>query len=136
MGLAPLFTSDHVCSLAQYIYVLGLAVEFPQVATNFVPWNGIPSWFLFSGMVWNRIPSVCFYFCSTVRNSKHFSPLRSGSERNSESFLFRGTAGILQEQTQLFRQFRLRGIIFLLEMPTLICTWHAHSTPTISNVYY
>ncbi len=38
-------------------------------------------------------PSVCFYFHSTVQNSKHFSPLRSGSERNSEIFLFRGTFG-------------------------------------------
>jgi hypothetical protein len=29
-------------------------------------------------------------FFSTERNSKHFSPLRNGSERNFESFLFRG----------------------------------------------
>ncbi len=41
-------------------------------------------------MLGNRIPRVCFYFFSTDRNFEHFSPLRNGSERNSESFLFRG----------------------------------------------
>jgi hypothetical protein len=34
------------------------------------------------------------YFCSTARNSELFSLPRKGSERNSESLLFRGTAGI------------------------------------------
>ncbi len=84
--------------------------------------NRIPSCSIFRGMVQNGIPSVCFYFCSTERNftlfffrrmvqtgiprvcfyncsmaqnSKHFSPLRNGSEGNSESFLFCGIAGIL-----------------------------------------
>ncbi len=41
-------------------------------------------------MLRNGIPRVCFYFFSTERNSEHFSPLRSGSELNFESFLFRG----------------------------------------------
>ena len=41
--------------------------------------------FLFRGMVWNGIPRVCFYFCSTERNSGLFSlPLKS-SKGNSES---------------------------------------------------
>jgi hypothetical protein len=42
----------------------------------------------------NGIPSICFYFCSTERNSELFSLPRNGSERNSESlilFLFHGT---------------------------------------------
>jgi hypothetical protein len=45
-------------------------------------------------MVRNGIPRVCFYFCSTERNSVFFSLPRKGSERNSESmllFLFHGT---------------------------------------------
>jgi hypothetical protein len=78
--------------------------------------NGIPSWFLFRVMVWNIIPSVCFYFCFTVQNSKHFSPLRSGSERNSDSFLFRGTAGIPPEQTGCSVNSVFRGIYFLSEI--------------------
>jgi hypothetical protein len=41
-------------------------------------------------MLRNGIPRVCFYFFSMERNSEHFCPLRNGSERNSESFLFRG----------------------------------------------
>jgi hypothetical protein len=41
-------------------------------------------------MLRNRIPGVCFYVFSTEWNTEHFSPLRNGSERNSESFLFRG----------------------------------------------
>ncbi len=49
---------------------------------------------VFRGMIWNGIPSVCFYFCSTERNSKFFSLPRKDSERNCKSFLFRGTAGI------------------------------------------
>jgi hypothetical protein len=48
--------------------------------------NGLPSCFLFRGMVRNRIQRVCFYVCSTKRNSELFSLLRNGSERNSESF--------------------------------------------------
>jgi hypothetical protein len=98
--------------------------EFREFFSIFVPRNGIPSCFLFRGIVLSRIPSVCFYFCSTernselfslprngsernseslllfcciVHNSEHFSPLRNCSERNFESFLFRGTAGIPPE---------------------------------------
>ncbi len=74
-------------------------------------------------MVWNRIPSVCLYFCSMERNSEllslpwngseryseHFSPLRNGSKRNSENFLFRGTAGIPPEQTNCSIYFFVRN---------------------------
>ncbi len=61
--------------------------------------KGIPSCCLFPGMVRKRNPSVCFLFCSMVQNSEHFYPLRNGSERNSENFLFWGAAGIPPEQT-------------------------------------
>ncbi len=100
-------------------------MEFRELSYIFVTQNG-PSIFLFPGMVWNRIlrvcyyfcytdgiqciflfcgmvrngiPRVCLYFCSTVPNSEHFSLSWNGSEQNSQSFLFCGTAGIPPEQT-------------------------------------
>jgi hypothetical protein len=45
-------------------------------------------------MIRNEIPRICFYFCSTERNSELFSLPLKGSEGNSESsllFLFHGT---------------------------------------------
>jgi hypothetical protein len=54
----------------------------------------VPSCFLFRGMVRNGIPRVCFYFCSTERNSELFPLLLKGLEGNSESLLlfqFHGT---------------------------------------------
>jgi hypothetical protein len=45
-------------------------------------------------MVQNGIPRVCFFFCSTERNSKLFSLPQNGSKQNSESlplFLFHRT---------------------------------------------
>ncbi len=78
------------CPIKQYlqrVFVkLCFGTEFREFASIF-PRNGIPSWFLFRGMVWNRFPSVCFYFCSTERNSELFSLQRNGSEQNSESLL-------------------------------------------------
>ena len=106
--------------------------------------NGIPSGFLFRGRVRNGIPRVCFYFCSTERNSKLFSLPRKDSELNSASmllflfhgsefrvafssaegfgtefreFLFRGTAGIPSEITICSVNSVFRGIIFLSEIP-------------------
>ncbi len=67
------------------------------VACISVPLNGIPSCFLFRWRV--QKGRLCFYFCSAEQNSEWFSLLRKGSERNSENFLFRGTAGILSEIT-------------------------------------
>ncbi len=73
--------------------------EFREFASILVSRNGIPSCFLFCWRVRKGIPRVCSYFCSTERNSELFSlPLKS-SERNSESFLFCGTAGNLSEIT-------------------------------------
>jgi hypothetical protein len=90
--------------------------EFWEDAPIFVSRSRIPSCSLFpgTGMVRNRIPSVCLYFCTMEWNSElflprngsernsdslllflfpgqnfeHFSPLQNGSERNSKSFLF------------------------------------------------
>ncbi len=50
---------------------------------------------VFSSTEWFRMEfRKLLVFCSTVQNSKHFSPLR-----NSKSFLFRGTSGISPKQT-------------------------------------
>jgi hypothetical protein len=101
-------------------------------ALLFVPWKGIPSCFLFRWMVRNRITSVFFYFCSTARNSELFSLLWNGSERNSESFLFRGTAGIPPEValwTYIFIWLGLNNVsLFTLypsdSAPFKIFMWH------------
>jgi len=86
--------------------------EFREFVSIFVSRTGIPSRFLFRGMVWNRIPSVCFYFCSTERNSELFSLPRNGSEfsvpRNS-----RNSTGT--NQCSVFRR-----IIFGRKLPTLV----------------
>ncbi len=95
-------------------------------------------------MVRNGISRVCYYFCSTERNSELFSLPRKGSERNSASmllflihgtefrvvffsaegfgmdvreFLFRGTAGISSEITICSVSSVFHGIIFLSEIP-------------------
>ncbi len=99
--------------------------EFWEFASIFVPRNRIPSCILFRGMVRNRIPSVQngiprVYFCSTVQNPEQFFGLRNGLERNSESFLFRGTAGILSEQTNYSGYSIFPGIFFCRELPTLL----------------
>jgi hypothetical protein len=61
-------------------------------------------------MVQNKIPRVCFYFCSTVQNSE-LSLLQNGWER---SFLVRGKAEIPPEQTNCFVQ-----SVFCRNLPTL-----------------
>ncbi len=50
--------------------------------------------FLFLYMLRNKKSKVCCYFCSKVRNSKHFFLPRNGSEENSGNFLFCGTSEI------------------------------------------
>jgi hypothetical protein len=71
------------------------------------PRNGIPSCFLFRGMVRNEIPRVLLQFCSTVRNSEHFSLPRNGFGTEFRDFCIprnsRNSVGI----NQLFRLFRL-----------------------------
>ncbi len=59
---------------------------------------------VFSSTVWFRRNSErLLLIFSIVQNSNHFYRLQNGSEWNSESFLFCGTA----ETNQLFRLFRL-----------------------------
>ncbi len=70
-------------------------------------------------MFCDKIPKVCFYFCSMVQNSEHFSLPRNCSERNSESYQFRGTAGIPPEQTNSSVYSDFHGIIFLSEIANL-----------------
>jgi hypothetical protein len=111
--------SSETCFGTEFQVVVSSAewfgTEFQVFAYIFVPWNGIPSCFLFRGMVQNGIRSVCFQFCSMVQNSEHFFPLQNGSERNSKNILFRGTAGIPPEQTNCSVYSIFRGIIFLSE---------------------
>jgi hypothetical protein len=80
--------------------------------------NGILSCFLFRGLVRNRIPRVCFYFCSTEQNSELFSLPRNGSEQNSESlllFLFHRTAFqvVFSSAEGFGREFREYASIFV-----------------------
>jgi hypothetical protein len=97
--------------------------EFREFAFIFGTRNGIPSCFLLRGRVWNGIPRVCFYFCSTEQNSELFPLLRKSSERNSERFLFRGTAGIPSEIPLCSVYSVFRGIIFLSEIPNPTTAW-------------
>ncbi len=90
---------------------------FRQFVSIFVPRNGVPSCFFFRGRVRSWILRVCFYFCSTERNSDFFSFRRKGSERNSERFLFRGTAVIQSEMIICCVYSIFHGIIFLSEIP-------------------
>jgi hypothetical protein len=78
---------------------------------------------VFSSAEWvqNGIPRVFFCLCSMLQNSEHFSPLRKGSEQNSESFLFRGTHRILSEQTNCSVYSVFRRIIFLSEIANPNC---------------
>ncbi len=91
--------------------------KFREFASIFVPWNWIPSCFLFRGRVQNGIPRLCFFIVSMERNSKLFSVSRKGLEWNSERFLFRGTALIPSKITICSVYSVFRGIIFLSEIP-------------------
>ncbi len=131
------------CSSKQHVFFRDM-LRNGNPRVFFCSRNGIPSCFLFRELVRNRIPSVCFYFCSTQRNSDLFSLLRNGSERNSTSlllFLFhgtelqafffsaerfgtefqefyvRGTAGIPLEQTNCSVYSVFPGIMFSRKLP-------------------
>ncbi len=71
--------------------------------------------FLFLEMLGRKFESLLL-FLFNGRESEHFSFLRNGSKQNSESFLFRGTAGIPLEITICFIYSIFRGIIFLSEI--------------------
>jgi hypothetical protein len=93
---------------------------FQVFASIFVPRNGIPSFFLFHGMVQNGIPQVLLLNLSHGTEFRAFFPLGNGSERNSESFTFCGTAGIPLEQTNCSVYSVFRGTIFCWKLPTLL----------------
>jgi hypothetical protein len=87
-----------------------------RVPSIFVPRNRIPV--IFSSAEDSESNSKSsFYFCSRERNSELFSLWRKGLERNSESFLFRETAGIPSEIPICSGYSVFRGIIFFLEIP-------------------
>jgi hypothetical protein len=104
--------------------ILGLKGSLPQngsdriqrVPSIFIPRNRIPVIFS-SAEDSERNSKSFFYFCSTEQNSELFSLPRKGLERNSESCLFRGTAGIPSEIPICSGYSVFRGIIFLLEIP-------------------
>ncbi len=117
---------DYRCCVLSWVVFSSaewFGTEFREFASISVPRNGIPSCFLFRWKVWKGIPRVCFYSWSTGRNSELFSRLRKGSERNSENFLFRGTAGIPSEITICYVNSVFRVIIFLSEILNLISAY-------------
>jgi hypothetical protein len=91
--------------------------DIRDLVSIFVPRNGILRCFLFHWRVRKGIPRVYFYFGSTKRNSELFSLPLKDSERNSESFLFRGTARIPSDITNCSVSSVFRRIIFLSEIP-------------------
>jgi hypothetical protein len=94
---------------------------FLDLASIFVTRNGIPVIFLFREMVQTGISRVCFYFCSTVQNSRHFSLQRNGSERNSDVFFVprnsRNSAGTNHRNCQPYFQDRSLLEEFLRKNP-------------------
>ncbi len=130
--------------LSSFIFANWFGTEFREIAFYLVQRNGIPSCVLFRGLVWNGIPRICIYFCSTERTSELFSLPKKGSEQNYGSlllflfhgtefrvvfssaegfgtefrdFLFRETTGIPSEITICSVYSVFRGIIFLSEIP-------------------
>jgi hypothetical protein len=95
-----------------------LRTEFREFSF-FVPRNEIPSCFLFRGMVQNRIPRVCFYFCSMYRILSIFLlcvTVRNGIPRvfcSAEQPEFRRNKPIVPSSV-------FRGIIFCRILPTLV----------------
>ncbi len=86
----------------------------------------------------NRIDSLFCPRYALERNSEslhRFSALRNGSKRNSESFLFRGTAGIPLEQTNCSVYSVFRGIICCRKLPTLSYPYHISTITFKVEVY-
>jgi hypothetical protein len=113
--------------------------EFREFTSIFVPRNGIPSCFPFRRKVRNRIPKVCYYFCSTEWNSELFSLPRmvlNGISRvcfyfcsmiqNSEHFSFCRPVGMEFREASV-----IRGIIFFRKLTTLLQLRGGPSIPII-----
>ncbi len=94
--------------------------EFREFASILVPRNGNSSCILFRRRVRNRIMGVCFYFCSSERNSRVIFSSAEGFRTEFRDFLFRGTTGIPSEITICSDYSVFCGIIFLSEIPNPI----------------
>jgi hypothetical protein len=90
-----------------------------RVPSIFGPRNGIPVIFASAEDSEGNSESF-FYFCSMEQNSEFFSPPQKGSEWNSESFLFRGTAGIPLEIPICSGYSVFHGIILCRKFPTIV----------------
>jgi hypothetical protein len=55
---------------SMFSYVKCIETEFREFAFIFIPQTRNFELFFFPGMVRNRIPSVCFYLCTTERNPR------------------------------------------------------------------
>ncbi len=108
--------------------------ELREFAFIFDARNGILSIFLFHGTVRNRIPRNCFFFRCTAQNFEHFSLPRNGLERNSETYLFHGTARIPPEQTNC-SVYSVFLWIFCRTLPTLIVPvpWQPIGTSNVND---
>ncbi len=96
-----------------FSFVKCFGTKFRNVASIFVPRNGILS---------------CFHFCEMVQwNSEHFFHLQKGLERNTESFLFRGT-------NHLFRLFRLlRNYFFVVNSQPYLRSFGSKCLKDVTN---
>ncbi len=89
----------------------------PKICIYLVPRYGIPSCVLFRRRVRNRIMGVYFYFCSSERNSEVVFSSAEGFGTEFRDFLFPGITGIPSEITICSVYSVFRGIIFLSEIP-------------------
>ncbi len=89
-------------------------MEFREFAFVFVP-HRIKSCFLFHRMVQNRIPSFCFFFCSTEQNSEHFFSSAEWFGTKFRMFYVTRDSPNSAGTNQLFRPVFL-GIIFWSEI--------------------
>ncbi len=92
--------------LSCFLFRRLVGMEFQEFASLFVLWNIIPSCFLLGGIFSNGIRRVCFYRIASIY----------GSERNSKSFLSRGTTGIRAEESNCSVYSVFSRIIFLSEI--------------------
>jgi hypothetical protein len=90
--------------------------KFRKFASIFVPRNGIPNCILFRGMVQTEFREFASMFYD--KEFRAFFSSGNCSERNSESFLFHGTAGIPLEQTNSSVYSDFHRIIFCRKLPT------------------
>ncbi len=88
--------------------------EFREFATIFVPGTEFRAFF--SSAEW--FGTEFREFATIFVPGTEFRAFFSSSEWNSESFLFRGTAGITSELTICFVYSVVRGIVFCLKFPT------------------